>query len=220
MPVAKRPAVHDRGSSPGPGKYQLAEVRTKSDLRKAALARRALVPQDQRQAFAERLALNGVELCRRAFVHNVALFWPIGSEPDTTLLMQALGYHQLQLCLPATVGPHGTPLVFRKYTWGQPMQEGPMGTFEPARSLPEATPDFTFVPLAAFDRRGFRIGYGGGYYDATLARLRTTHPGPAIGIGFACQEIEAVPDEDHDQPLDFILTEKELIDCSLAWKQP
>ncbi len=191
---------------------------TKSEIRKNVLARRAQVPPAGQQAFAEYLAIAGVELCRRAFAHKVALFWPIGSEPDTKLLMRALGYHQLQLCLPATP-QRGHPLTFRRYTYGEPLQQGPMGTFEPVASAPEVLPDLTFVPLAAFDRRGYRIGYGGGYYDITLARLRQIHPGPAIGIAFSCQEIEAVPEEAHDQPLDLILTEDELIDCSLAWRQ-
>ena len=93
-----------------------------------------------------------------------------------------------------------------------------MGLREPSVRLPEGVPDLTFVPLAAFDRRGYRIGYGGGHYDATLAALRMSHPGPAIGIAFSVQEIERVPEEDHDQPLDLILTESELIDCSLAWR--
>ena len=133
------------------------------------------------------------------------------------MLMMALGYHQLHNCLPVT-GPRGEALTFRRYAYGEPLCEGPMGTYEPVSNAQTAIPDFTFVPLAAFDRRGFRIGYGGGYYDATLALLRTTNPGPAVGIAFSCQEIDAVPDEPHDQPLDLILTEKELIDCSLAWR--
>jgi 5-formyltetrahydrofolate cyclo-ligase len=72
--------------------------------------------------------------------------------------------------------------------------------------------------MTAFDRRGYRIGYGGGYYDATLAQIRASRSAPAIGIAFAAQEIARVPEEEHDQPLDLILTEGELIDCSLAWR--
>ena len=118
--------------------------------------------------------------------------------------------------LPVTQG-RGVPLVFRRWREGQMLVDGPMGLLEPSARLPEMVPDFTFVPLACFDRRGYRIGYGAGHYDATLAALRMSHPGPAVGIAFACQEIGRVPEEDHDQPLDFVLTEKELIDCSLAW---
>ncbi len=217
FPTEFRPGRWISGSPFACFSIQMTRPPGKAELRKSALARRAAVPDDQRQAFAERIATEGVELCRRAFVRNVALFWPIGSEPDTTLLLMALAHHELQPCLPVT-GARSTALTFRRYRYGEPMQEGPVGTYEPAAGLPQSVPDFTFVPLAAFDRRGYRIGYGGGYYDATLAQLRARHPGPAVGIAFACQEVDRVPEEDHDQPLDLILTENELIDCSLAWR--
>jgi 5-formyltetrahydrofolate cyclo-ligase len=69
------------------------------------------------------------------------------------------------------------------------------------------------VPLAAFDRRGFRLGYGAGYYDLTLAQLRSMKPVLAIGVGFSAQEVAEVPAEPHDQKLDLVLTESELIEC-------
>lgn len=193
-----------------------APLPSKADLRKAALERRKAVPQAVRDAFAEKLAVEGVQMARRAIVRNVAVFLPIGSEVDTRLLLAALDYHQFATLLPVTQA-RGVPLVFRRWREGQLLIDGPMGLKEPSARLPEMVPDFTFVPLAAFDRRGFRIGYGAGHYDATLAALRMSHPGPAIGIAFSCQEIERVPEEDHDQPLDFVLTETGLIDCSLAW---
>jgi len=189
---------------------------TKAELRKQALARRKAVPAEIRQSFAEALAIEAVVLARKAMVRTVAGFLPIGSEPDTRMMLAALDYHQFVTLLPVTQD-RGVPLVFRRWREGQVLVEGPMGLLEPSARLPEMVPDFTFVPLSAFDRRGFRIGYGAGHYDATLAALRMSHPGPAVGIAFACQEIERVPEEDHDQPLDFILTEKGLIDCSLAW---
>lgn len=189
---------------------------SKAELRKAALARRRAVPQDQRDAFAGRLALEGVNIARRAIVKNVAAYLPVGAEADTSLLLAALDYHQFITLLPVTQALR-TPLVFRRWREGQMLVEGPMRLREPSARLPEAVPDLTYVPLAAFDRRGYRIGYGAGHYDATLAWLRKTHPGPAIGIAYACQEIERVPEEPHDQPLDFVLTEHELIDCSLEW---
>jgi 5-formyltetrahydrofolate cyclo-ligase len=189
---------------------------TKAELRKQALARRKAVPAEIRKSFAEALAIEAVALARKAMVRTVAGFLPIGSEPDTRMMLAALDYHQFVTLLPVTQD-RGVPLVFRRWREGQVLVEGPMGLLEPSARLPEMVPDFTFVPLAAFDKRGFRIGYGAGHYDATLAALRMSHPGPAVGIAFACQEIERVPEEDHDQPLDFVLTEKGLIDCSLAW---
>lgn len=190
----------------------------KSQIRREGLARRAGPPEDVREAFAGRLALEGVALARRAVVRTVGVFWPIGTEPDTRQLLAALDYHEFIPALPVA-GPVGAPLTFRRWREGEPLVQGAMRIPEPAASLPEAAPDLLFVPCAAFDRRGFRAGYGGGYYDATLSALRARRPIPAIGVAFACQEVAALPEEAHDEPLDLILTESELIDCSLAWSQ-
>ncbi|MDB5572132.1 MAG: hypothetical protein JWN93_3315 [Hyphomicrobiales bacterium] len=192
---------------------------SKAELRRAALQRRAGVDDSVRDAFAERIALQGVELARRAFARTVAAFWPIGTEPDTLMLLAALDYHEFTTALPSAGAP-GTPLAFRRWKQGLPLVEGAMRIPEPAPHLPVVQPDLLFVPLAAFDRRGFRIGYGGGYYDATLAAIRAARAAPAIGLAFGVQEIDRAPEEAHDQPLDFILTERELIDCSLAWRDP
>ncbi|MDP2358347.1 MAG: 5-formyltetrahydrofolate cyclo-ligase [Beijerinckiaceae bacterium] len=190
----------------------------KALIRRAALQRRSGVTESIRQAFAERIALEGVALARRALVRTVAVFWPVGTEPDTLMLLAALDYHDFVTALPCT-GPMGQPLTFRRWRDGDPLVEGPMRIPEPSPRLPQVEPDLIFAPAAAFDRRGFRAGYGGGFYDITLAAIRARRPIPAIGLAFACQEVEHIPEEDHDQPLDLILTENELIDCSLAWSQ-
>lgn len=190
----------------------------KALIRRAALERRAGVDVATREAFAERIALEGVALARRALVRTVAVFWPVGSEPDTLMLLAALDYHDFVTALPCT-GPMGQPLTFRRWRDGEPLVEGPMRIPEPSPRLQQVEPELIFAPAAAFDRRGFRAGYGGGFYDITLAGLRARRPVPAIGLAFACQEVEQIPEEDHDQPLDLILTETELIDCSLAWSQ-
>ena len=158
----------------------------KPTLRRAALARRAALDEATREAFALDLARRGVEFARRALARNVAVFWPIGTEPDTMPLLAALDYHEFATGLPIA-GAMGTPLTFRRWRQGQPLREGAMRIPEPTASAPELRPDLVFVPIAAFDRRGYRLGYGGGFYDATLARQRAARPVPAIGIAFACQ---------------------------------
>jgi 5-formyltetrahydrofolate cyclo-ligase len=87
-----------------------------------------------------------------------------------------------------------------------------MGISEPGPDAPELSPELLFVPLAGFDRQGHRIGYGAGFYDLTLAQLRARQKITAVGIAYACQEIEKVPAEAHDEKLDFVLTEAELIE--------
>ncbi len=184
----------------------------KAVLRKAALERRAAVPAPVREAFAGRLALEGVAIARAYRVRTVAAYWPMRFEADATWLVHALAYHEFVAALPCVVG-RGAPLVFRRWTSRDPLVPGPLGTQEPSRRLPEARPDILFVPLAAFDRKGHRLGYGGGFYDLTLAELRSMKPVLAIGVGFSTQEIAEAPPGPHDQRLDFVITENELIDC-------
>lgn len=99
---------------------------------------------------------------------------------------------------------------FRRWNPGEPLAKGPWGTQQPADTAQKATPDLIFCPLVGFDRRGGRIGQGGGHYDRYFA----AHPAILrIGIGWSVQEIDAVPAESTDVALDAILTEQELILC-------
>ncbi len=184
----------------------------KAALREAALERRAAVTPETREAFAGKLALDGVAIARQYRVRTVSAYWPMRGEADVSWLVHALAYHEFVAALPCVVG-RGEPLVFRRWTSRDPLVPGPFGTMEPSRRLPEVRPDILFVPLAAFDRRGGRIGYGAGYYDLTLAGLRSMKPVLAIGVGFSTQEVPRVPVEPHDQRLDLVMTENELIDC-------
>ena len=86
-----------------------------------------------------------------------------------------------------------------------------MSIREPLEDAHVVEPDLLFVPLACFDRRGHRIGYGAGYYDLTLARLRSTKPIHAAGVAHGVCEVAAVPYEGHDQTLDAVVTERETI---------
>jgi 5-formyltetrahydrofolate cyclo-ligase len=194
-------------------------AQAKSALRREALARRANVDPALREAFAARLATQGVDIARRNRVHVVSAYWPIGAEADTRYLLQALAYHEFATCLPAVVA-RGRPMVFRRWKSGDPMVQGAMGIFEPPARAPEIEPTLLFVPLAAFDRGGQRLGYGAGHYDCTLSWLRIRSPVIAVGVGFSCQEVPAIPQEPHDQPLDFVLTESEVIACQVAGHVP
>jgi 5-formyltetrahydrofolate cyclo-ligase len=106
----------------------------------------------------------------------------------------------------------GKPLTMRAWTFGAPLASGVWGIREPPPSAPEVFPDILIVPLLAFDRAGQRIGYGAGYYDMTIARLRGMKPVTAIGIAYAAQEIAQVPVTPRDAALDLVLTEREVID--------
>ena len=125
--------------------------------------------------------------------------------------MKKLAGAGAQLALPAIAG-RGKPLILRAYRFGDELARGQWGIREPKPDAPEVAPDIVIVPLAAFDRAGHRIGYGAGYYDMTLRALRARKAITAIGIAFAAQEIARVPATPRDELLDFVLTERDVID--------
>lgn len=138
----------------------------------------------------------------------VAGFWPMGQEIDIRPLLQALEARGHPLVLPVTPR-RGQPLAFRRWRFGAPLERGPMGTRQPGEGE-TVPPDWLLVPLLAFDRAGRRLGYGGGYYDRTLAAL----PGAtALGCGYAAQEMDVVPAGPMDARLARVATEQGVIEC-------
>jgi len=136
-------------------------------------------------------------------------FWPIRSEVDIRPLMARLRERGARLCVPAIIDKQ--TIVFRELVPGAPIIETGFGTTGPAADAPVLDPDILLVPLSAFDRTGHRIGYGAGYYDRAIARLRLKGRKPRlIGIAFDCQEVASVPAESHDVALDALLTESGL----------
>jgi len=184
----------------------------KAALRAEALARRdALAPAGRAEA-AETIAARDLPfpLAPGAIVSG---FMPIRSEISPLPLMRRLEAAGAKLALPAIMG-RGNPLAMREWVFGGPLNRGQWGIREPGPEAPEVIPDVLIVPLATFDRAGHRIGYGAGYYDRTIARARAAKPHAlAVGIAFAAQESDDVPVLAHDQPLDFVLTERETISC-------
>jgi len=182
----------------------------KTALRRGALARRAALGPDVRAAFSLRLAEEGLRLARLWRPRIVSAFHPLGDEPDTRPLIAALAGEGYATALPVVAG-RGAPLVFRLWRPGEPTRAGAMAIREPLETAPAADPDLLFTPLACFDRRGHRIGYGAGYYDRTLSRLRAMKPIHAVGVAYGVCEIAGVPYEDHDQRLDALITEQETL---------
>jgi 5-formyltetrahydrofolate cyclo-ligase len=183
---------------------------SKGDLRAAALARRDALSAEHRNAAAQAIAARAfpVAIKRDAVV---AGYSPIRSEIDPTPLMRTLAAQRARLALPAVLA-RGKSLAFRAWSPGDKLMLGPLGILEPSPAAAEIIPDIMLVPLAAFDRRGHRIGYGAGHYDTTLAQLRKVKAIIAIGIAFAVQEIKTVPMQPHDVALDYVLTETQSFD--------
>ena len=142
----------------------------------------------------------------------VSAFYPYQTEIDTRPLLGKLAGEGWTTALPVVI-KLGLPLEFRRWLPGEPTILGKWDIPRPSEEAPVVQPDVLLVPLLAFDRNGFRLGYGGGFYDRTLAGLRALKPVTAIGIAYSAQEVAAVPHDGLDQPLDFIMTEKELIAC-------
>ena len=137
----------------------------------------------------------------------VAGYWPIKTEIDPRPLLAAMADHGLSTALPATPKPE-TPLIFHQWSDGDPMIDGLYGTSEPHPDAPICDPQVLLVPLLAFDDQGYRLGYGGGFYDRSLATLRAKGGRVlAIGIAYDAQKVTSVPIGPYDAKLDGILTE-------------
>ncbi len=139
----------------------------------------------------------------------VSGFWPMRSEVDVRPLMFALRDKGARLCVPAILDR--STIVFRELLRGAALVDMGFGTFGPGPDAEVLEPDLMLVPLAAFDARGHRIGYGAGFYDRAIARLQGAGRDPRlIGIAFDCQQVGRVPDEPHDIIIPEILTESGL----------
>jgi 5-formyltetrahydrofolate cyclo-ligase len=188
----------------------LTNADLKVALRRDALVRRKAVEPAARVAFSRRLAEEGLRLARLWRPRIVSAFHPLGDEPDTLPLLTALAEEGFATALPVVVG-RGLPLIFRLWRPGDPTRSGAMSIPEPLEETLAADPDLLFVPLACFDRRGHRIGYGAGYYDRTLGNLRAMKPVHTAGVAYGVGEIATVPYETHDQSLDAVVTNQETI---------
>ncbi|MEM1386578.1 MAG: 5-formyltetrahydrofolate cyclo-ligase [Pseudomonadota bacterium] len=177
----------------------------KTAARKAAFARR-------KAAFDAGLASHGAARLKAVLADYrgrvVAGYMPIRTEIDPLTAMAAHAAHS-PVVVPVIVA-EGQPLAFHRWSPGTEMKAGPFGAQIPALAEP-LKPSVLIVPLVAFDRRGGRLGYGGGFYDRTLERLRKSGPITAIGFAFAAQEAETLPLETTDQPLDMVVTERDTL---------
>ena len=167
----------------------------KASLRAALLARRAGAD----PALGAHLVGHVLPLCPPGVA--VAGYWPVGSEIDVRPVLHVLHARGHPVLLPDTP-PRGQPLQFRHWWPGVPMVPERFGTVRP--DSPAGDPGLLLVPLLAFDRRCYRLGYGGGFYDRTIA----ARPGiRTVGCAYALQEVDAVPVLPHDAPLDAVATE-------------
>lgn len=181
----------------------------KRELRRQALARRDALNQFWRMEASLEMAETAKELITVGPDDIVSGFWPMRSEVDVRPLMFGLREGGARLCLPAILDK--TTIEFRELVRGAALVDMGFGTEGPGEEAEVLHPSIMLIPLAAFDSRGHRIGYGAGYYDRAIARLTANGHAPRlIGIAFDCQEVPEVPDEPHDVVIPEILTESGL----------
>lgn len=181
----------------------------KKDLRQSLRVRRATAAEKGREAA---LAVRDSFLSHFSLGQDscIAFYVAQGDELDPSPLAKALDEQGHWLCLPV-VEHKDNPLLFRAYQWGDFFRLGPMRIPEPLPTAPLAVPDVVLAPLVGFDRRGHRLGQGGGFYDRTLATLRTQKKILVVGLAYSIQEVPQIPVGPLDQSMDAIVTEEGVI---------
>jgi 5-formyltetrahydrofolate cyclo-ligase len=201
------PDDDDESRDPLSGETATGGSAAKKALRQAVLAKRDALDEETRARAAAAIARAVVDL--RPDLPSVAGYWPWRSEADPRPAMEALAARGVALALPVIAHPH---MRFLRFSFGDPMVEAGFGTLGPPHDAPEIRPAALLVPLACFDARCNRVGWGKGHYDRAIERLHADGaPLFTIGIAFALQEVEAAPVEPHDRPLDVVVTERGIL---------
>ncbi|MAN64865.1 MAG: 5-formyltetrahydrofolate cyclo-ligase [Parvibaculum sp.] len=180
---------------------------SKSVLRQQALQNRADARKSLGEAVGQAILDHFLADVPRTSGASIAGYFPIRSEADPIPLMSELGQLGHTCALPRVTGADKA-LRFFRWTPGDKTDEGAFGTQVPVKKAAEIIPDILLIPLVAFDLNGFRLGYGGGFYDRTLEALRAKRPCLAVGIAYSVQEYDTLPQDVYDQPLDWVVTEK------------
>jgi 5-formyltetrahydrofolate cyclo-ligase len=188
------------------------------DLFSAKKAARIAAAKKREAAHAGLKGTAGLDLAMRGLPSGlqpgiISGFHPYLSEISVLELLQRLASEGWVTALPVVVGKN-EPLILRRWAPGEVLVSGLWGIQIPVDTAPEVSPDVLLVPMLAYDARGYRLGYGGGFYDRTLAKLRLAKKIVAIGVAYAAQETDDVPHDGHDQPMDWIMTEEKTFKCA------
>jgi 5-formyltetrahydrofolate cyclo-ligase len=176
----------------------------KAALRKQAHTARAALTPGEREDAARLVAASFFEHVAFAPDDVIAGYWRIRDELDCQPILVRLMDGGQKVVLPVVAGADA-PLDLRVWEADQPLYEAGFGTLAPSDLAARAEPDLVLMPLLGFDKDGTRLGYGGGYYDRTLAHIGKKPL--LVGLAFAAQELAHIPRESHDVPLDAVITE-------------
>lgn len=184
-------------------------MNNKTSLREHFLAMRSGLSSIDQLQRSEHIAAHAASLPCMSHLNSIGGYYPIHSEVNILPLLKLLHAKDIKTALPY-IYKKNQPLHFRRWQVGEPLGKGILpGVQEPLESATEITPEALLVPLVAFDSRGHRLGYGGGYYDRTIHALKQDNPQLiTIGIAYSNQHCDQLPDDKHDQTLDHLVTEE------------
>ncbi len=189
-------------------------IHSKADIRKTVLARRDATSPEWRAMASADLARHALAPVSSGPGGPVAGYWPFRSEADPRPLMSVLQRFGRGLALPVIEHPE---VIFRRWIEGVDLVDAGFGTLGPDASADLQRPALLLVPLAAFDASGHRIGWGQGHYDRVIERLLADgEPLLTVGIAFSFQQVDRVPAQAHDRPLDLVVTEQGVVHGTIA----
>lgn len=194
--------VTDRDVEPS-GSDRAIVMRWRKAERQRLIADRLVLSIDERRRHAAAIARHLTDALGDVQGRTVGVYWPFRGEPNLRRWMEKIHDGGAQCALPVVVQRH-CPLVFRSWQPGAPMARGIWNIPVPSDGI-DVLPDIVVSPLVGFDPRGYRLGYGGGFYDRTLASM-VRRP-LAIGVGFALSAVATIHPLPHDIPMQFVVTE-------------
>ena len=210
MPYASSPCLSHELAENADGSFSVIDEQQHRDVmrwRKAERsrlieARLALPPLQRREksdAISSQLSAELGDVSGRV----ISFYWPFRGEPDLRPLMEEFSRSGAACALPIVV-EKGEPLTFRSWRQGEELERGIWNIPVPAQGEP-VTPDIVVAPVVGFDPLCYRLGYGGGFFDRTLATM--AKESRVIGVGYASQAIATIYPQPHDIPMDVIVTE-------------
>ena len=183
----------------------LSTIDRKQALRAEMKARRAAVSLDERQRSGKAVVPHIGKILDEANPDNIGLYYPVQTEFDSLPLALYIENKGFELSLPVVTDKQA-PLVFRPWKTSAVLHKGAFNINEPQDNGLSVCPEMLIIPLLVFDEGGSRLGYGGGFYDRTLEKLRAASGTIGVGLAYDFQEVHSLPVGPHDQLLDFILT--------------
>lgn len=192
-------------------------IRWRKAERERLIRDRLAIPSDVRREWNARIAVNLGDAIGDVGGLVISVYWPIRGEPDLQQFIEGAVAHRGRVALPVVIA-HGQPLVFRAWSWGQPLEPGIWGLRVPVADADLVEPDVVVAPVVGFDSSCYRLGYGGGFFDRTLAAMPTRPR--TIGVGYQRAHIATIYPQAHDIPMSVMVTEQGVLACPPSAAHP